>query len=133
MPKLKRVDLPDGVTAFKFWCPGCQEAHAVKVAPDGSGWAFNGDLENPTFSPSVLTTTGHYAPGHQGPCWCDYNEAHPNEPAPFTCKRCHLFLRDGVLEYLGDCTHKMAWRRVELPDFPVPERQTPRVPRSPYP
>jgi len=123
MPKLKRFDLPDDVIAYKFWCPGCREAHAVKVAKHGGGWGFDGNLERPTFSPSVLTTTGHYAPGHQGPeCWCTYNERHPDEPAPFTCKRCHLFVRNGVLEFLQDCTHKMAGRHVEMPDFPEPER-----------
>lgn len=118
MPKLKRVDLPDDVTAYKFWCPGCQEAHAVKVSKRGDGWGFDGNLEKPTFSPSVLTTTGHYVQGHEGTCWCDYNREHPDQPAPFTCKRCHLFLRQGVLQFLGDCTHELAGKTVDLPELP---------------
>ena len=54
-----------------FMCPGCAGAHYVKVGK--GGWTWNGSLERPTLSPSVLVT-GHIA-GRE--------------------VRCHSFVRDG--------------------------------------
>lgn len=36
-------------TLWAFWCPGCDEAHAINTT-----WSFNGDFERPTIQPSVL-------------------------------------------------------------------------------
>ncbi len=92
-----------------FWCPGCEEAHQV-----GPSWGFNGDYDRPTFSPSVLVKTGHYCQGQEGKdCWCTY-EARFGEPAPFKCTVCHSFVRDGQIQFLGDCTHHLAGRTVPL-------------------
>lgn len=30
---------------------------------------------------------------------------------------CHSFVRDGQIQYLGDCTHEYAGKTVDLPDF----------------
>ncbi|MCZ4340563.1 DUF6527 family protein [Sphingomonadaceae bacterium G21617-S1] len=52
-PILRSVE-GDGVS---FWCPGCDQAHWIAVAPDhapGSRWGYNGDPERPTFTPSIL-------------------------------------------------------------------------------
>ena len=32
---------------------------------------------------------------------------------------CHYFLRAGVIEYLGDCTHALRGQKVMLPDWPT--------------
>jgi hypothetical protein len=32
-------------------------------------------------------------------------------------RRCHSFLKDGVWEYLADCSHDMAGQKVEAPDW----------------
>lgn len=97
--------------ALGFWCPGCQEMHVVN-----SGWSFNGDFDRPTLSPSILVRGGHYAPGWQGPdCWCNYAARFPDAPAPsFKCDQCHSFVRDGQIQFLGDCTHQLAGRTVPL-------------------
>jgi hypothetical protein len=98
-----------------FWCPGCEEAHGVT-----GGWTWNGDAERPTFTPSVLVLSGHFAPGHQqppAPCWCSYNAEHPGNPAPFRCYRCHSFVTDGQIQFLSDCTHALAGQTVPLPDW----------------
>jgi hypothetical protein len=101
--------------AVSFWCPGCGEAHGISP----SIWAWDGNVEAPTFSPSVLVTSGHHTPGHQGPeCWCTYNAKHPDSPAPFTCERCHSFVRGGRIEFLVDCTHALAGQTVPLPPWP---------------
>ena len=93
-----------------FWCPGCAEMHVVTP-----GWQFDGNYDRPTFSPSVLVRSGHYAPGHPGPeCWCTYNARHPEAPSGFRCEQCHSFVRDGQIQFLGDCTHQLAGRTVPL-------------------
>ena len=94
-----------------FWCPGCNESHEVRV--DGSmrpNWGYNGNPERPTFTPSILVTSGHYIqparPG--GRCWCTYNAeqvAQGKEPSGFQCRRCHSFVTDGRIQLLADSTH----------------------------
>lgn len=82
----------DGQAAM-FNCPGCDKTHIVYIAPHPKPWGFNGDVERPTFTPSVLV----YA-----------NESNP---------RCHSFVRDGKIEYLSDCEHDLAGTTVDLPEF----------------
>lgn len=103
---------------WMYWCQGCEEPHMV-----GPGWQFDGNVEAPTFSPSVLVTGGHYAPGHDSSkgCWCTFNAAQiakGEEPSGFECHRCHTFIRGGMVEFLGDCTHALAGQTLPLPDLP---------------
>jgi hypothetical protein len=81
------------------------------------GWAFNGDGDRPTFSPSVLVRNGHYLPGHTGSCWCKYNAEHPEDANTFKCAACHSFVTDGQIQFLSDCTHELAGQTVPLPDY----------------
>lgn len=103
-----------------FRCPGCQEYHVVSVT--AGRWSWNGDVDHPTFSPSILVQSGHYAEGKQGKigsgCWCDYNARHPSHPSPFRCRQCHCFVYDGQIRYLADCSHELAGQAVDLPDWP---------------
>lgn len=97
-------------------CPGCNESHGVPVKPRrNAAWEWNGSLEAPTLSPSVLVTSGHYSPTHRGDCWCSFKRA-SGEPSVFKCYRCHCFIRDGKIEFLGDCTHALAGSVVPMPD-----------------
>lgn len=97
-----------------FWCPGCDEAHVIVPTI----WAWDGNVEAPTFSPSVLVRSGHHIDGKH-PCWCDYNREHADAPAPFKCSVCHSFVRAGRIEFLSDCTHAMAGQTVPLPPWPT--------------
>lgn len=45
------------------WCPGCNCPHPI---PDPARWHFNGDYENPNFSPSFQQNGGR-------PDECHYN------------------------------------------------------------
>jgi hypothetical protein len=83
---------------YLFHCPGCGHGHAFFVREDGGrpSWTFDGNMEAPTFAPSLLNT-------------CELGE----ERRPH---RCHLFLRAGVVEFLSDCTHEYAGKRYPLPD-----------------
>lgn len=81
-----------------FYCPGCQHNHSFRTSrgteTSGPQWTFNGDTYSPTFSPSLVY------------------EAKDGRP------RCHLFLRDGRIEFLSDCSHKLAGSTVPLPPWP---------------
>jgi hypothetical protein len=86
-----------------FHCPGCGYDHPFHVAPqrrerraDGSEaplWEWNGSMDKPTFTPSLL-------------CNKDFPD-----------KRCHSYVTDGKIQFLGDCFHKLAGQTVEIPEW----------------
>jgi hypothetical protein len=83
---------------FVFWCPGCEDVHPYRVTahaqePRLPVWKFNGSVERPTFTPSLLVNGSG-----QG-------------------RRCHLFLTDGVLHFCEDSQHKLAGQAVPCPDW----------------
>lgn len=101
MAKLKAVYhfKSDEIYGYRFLCPGCNDFHMPVTnnkQPAGPEWTFNGDLNRPTFSPSVL-------------CRIRFGD----EPAD---RVCHSFIRDGRIEFLNDCTHHLAGQTVELPE-----------------
>jgi len=86
--------------------------HAVRTAdPRGNNWGFNGDVDKPTFTPSLLV---------QGTVPLTDEEAErimrgeKLEPKPLVC---HSFIRDGQIQFLGDCTHALAGKTVDLPEI----------------
>ncbi|HEX2868794.1 MAG TPA: DUF6527 family protein [Ignavibacteriales bacterium] len=89
--------------AYMFFCPGCKHGHVVYTDPqhpqasNGAHWGFNGNLEKPTFSPSILVS------------W--------NEGENYTPKRCHSFVTDGKIQFLTDSTHELAGKTVALEEF----------------
>ena len=116
--KLRMAKDDAGGVFARFWCPGCEKSHLVRVQGEGS-WGFNGSVHAPTFTPSVLVTSGHYIPGHfDNECWCKYNAARPGQEKPFECTACHSFVTDGRIQFCPDSTHAMAGQTVDLPDWP---------------
>ena len=75
-----------------FYCPGCKSSHVFDLR-----WTFNGSLEKPNFTPSLLV-----------------NGTEPRHP---TLPRCHSFVTDGMIQFLGDCEHELAGQTVEIPDW----------------
>ena len=126
MNRVRAADFGEGVTGIAFTCPGCGDEHALPTAnqkPDRATWGWNGSLELPTLTPSVLARAGHYCnPGEQpGDCYCDFAERYPDrEPMPekWKCYRCHSFVTDGRIQFLADCTHALAGQTVDLPEIP---------------
>lgn len=107
--KMRRVGAADGYTAggLAHWCPACESMHAFAIDGknwNGAQWTWDGNVEAPTFTPSMNITIN--PPGH------------PHYQADVETSRCHYFLRAGVLEYLGDCTHALANQKINLPDLP---------------
>lgn len=106
-----------------FWCEGCKSAHAISIAGNGA-WGFNGDYDKPTFTPSVLVTSGHYtkdwaerkAKNPAQDCWCTFNQKHPGITS-FKCFSCHSFVTNGSIQFLADCTHELAGKTVQLEGF----------------
>ena len=101
MPKVAQL-ATDGTALF--YCPGCDSTHGVPVTGDRK-WGWNGSLEAPTFTPSILVT-------------------YPANPAAVeefkewrTERRCHSFVTDGRFQFLSDCTHGLAGQTVPLPDW----------------
>lgn len=120
------------VTGYSFYCPGCQERHVYYTEWDPTyvghkpAWSFNGNEQAPTFQPSLLNTGVRHKTMTDAD-WLEYDKlvAEKGERAPLQDPRfrhvCHLFLNDGVLDFLGDCTHHLAGQKVPLPDLPADE------------
>lgn len=90
-----------------FYCPGCKYLHAARVRQGNEhpSWEWNGSLEAPTLSPSVLNRTGRAVDPSFQP--------EPGDPPEI----CHIFVTDGQIQFLADCTHDLAGQTVAM----VPE------------
>lgn len=102
---------------FGFWCPGCDEHHTINDT-----WNWNGSIDKPTFTPSILTKTGHYADDwNKESCWCTFNAEQRKKGEPesgFKCLICHSYIEEGRIRFLNDCTHALAGQTVDLPVIP---------------
>jgi hypothetical protein len=102
MAKVAPVNKNGTPVGYVFECPGCGSLHAPFVrpyqAPNGAFWDFNGDVNAPTFSPSILQKI-------------DYTESGRSPSI------CHSYVTAGRIRYLSDCTHKLVGQEVELPDI----------------
>lgn len=99
---------------FMFWCPGCQCAHGVWVSQRngrGAVWKFDGDMERPTFEPSIKVT------GVQPMTQAEEDALMTGGRATPRASVCHLFVRGGKLVYCGDCTHSFKGRTVDMVRF----------------
>lgn len=93
MPKLYEY----GPGLLCFTCPGCKFDHPFHVAPQrrapGSPlWEWNGSMDKPTFTPSLMCNRG-------------------------TEQQCHCYVTDGKIQFLNDSHHELAGQTVELPEW----------------
>lgn len=106
----------DGYRMLIFWCQGCGEAHGVSVerppGQPGPVWGWNGDIERPTFTPSVLVTRKTWTPPVTPKNLDEWKRA-PWEQHPVD-NVCHTFVTDGRIQYLSDCTHHLAGQTVDM-------------------
>lgn len=111
---MKRFLLPFGARegytgeGFEHWCPACESLHGFAVTKpfrNGAKWSFDGNMQVPTFSPSMnirINTPDmgeHYQPDIESSV-------------------CHYFLKGGQIQYLPDCTHALKGKTVPLPELP---------------
>ena len=85
---------------YLFLCPGCTEydepgSHLYGSHTFDSTWQYDGNGESPTVSPSILLTRN-----------------------AGSAQVCHSLIRAGKIEFLGDCSHSLAGKTVDLPDLP---------------
>jgi hypothetical protein len=90
------------VEQVRFDCPGCGHPHVLPVTGP-KAWGFNGSFEKPTFTPSILVR------------WIDWDDGH--EPRNIRHVTCHSFVTDGRIQFLGDCTHKLAGQTVDMTEI----------------
>ena len=60
MSKFKESEKHKGM--MSFYCPGCKEVHTIithKQDYPSPVWEFNGDMDNPTVSPSIKVSFRH--------------------------------------------------------------------------
>lgn len=86
----------EGSNWVSFYCTGCKVRHAIPVKPDEKGWDFNGDIDNPTITPSILVNKSQLRPG-----------------VPL----CHSFITDGNIQFLNDCTHELSGQTIPLEEI----------------
>lgn len=94
-------------TVYVIKCRACSWHQIPKQGKPGASWTFNGNFENPTFSPSVNEASNPKEHKH-------YNPQIPT-------RRCHFTVKDGQITYHGDCTHTYrgtmpleAWTEAEV-------------------
>jgi len=105
----------DGHCDFMFWCPGCQCGHGVWTKQrngQGAVWSFDGNMEKPTFAPSLLIKHTRDITNDEHKRIIDGE----NLNIPQTV--CHTFIRAGQIQFLSDCTHALAGKTVPMEDFP---------------
>lgn len=86
--------LPDhGREVALLFMPGVPCPVMIAISGQHPVWSWNGDKRSPTFSPSILTRM------------------------PWAGKQVvnHVFVRDGKIQYLSDCSHEYAGKTIDLP------------------
>jgi hypothetical protein len=102
--KIKKIE---NTNQFVFHCPGCNGHHAFNDT-----WEFNGDFEKPTLKPSVLVTWNEL------PKDATFENVPKGELHPDSIPmRCHSFITDGMIQFLGDCSHDKRNQTLELLDM----------------
>lgn len=123
MAKISKVLRSLEGNRLAFWCPGCDEAHWVSFGEGpGPRWGYNGNPDAPTFTPSILVRGVRIEGGDaELDRILDTYRLPEEREAMLADKRintvCHSFVTDGEIQFLGDCTHKMAGQTVPLVEF----------------
>lgn len=94
MAKFMRLNSKDAVAEeYAFICPGCNTPHWIRVGGQRPLWQWNNDINRPTVSPALLVFP---------------NNQH---------LRCHSFITDGEMIFLGDCWHDLKGQTVAIPEW----------------
>lgn len=91
-----------GAEGWLIRCPACNREHFI---PKDGRWTFNGNIEKPTFKPSINE--------------CSNPPNHKNYRPDIPTFRCHYIITDGRIAFCSDCTHALKGQTVELPDVVI--------------
>lgn len=120
MSKLSKIQTHSD-NGLSFRCPGCNITHRIQYGTgDGPRWSWNGDFETPTFLPSV--SVRGIREDLTDAEWDQYEVDYSNGGSEAVLSgrfatRCHSFVTDGRIQFLGDCTHELAGQTVDLPEW----------------
>lgn len=77
------------VRGYSFYCPACKTLHSFNTYGDSPLWWFDGNLEKPSFSPSLrMLPSG-----------------------------CHLYVTGGQIIYCNDCPHEFKNKTIDMVDW----------------
>ena len=104
---------------YAFECPACGHLHSFRVVKPGQtwsgpSWTFDGNLEKPTFTPSLRV----YDPASL-------------VNGVFTKTACHLNVTAGQIVFHGDCPHALAGKTVPMMDLVQSEEAAAEVDPAP--
>lgn len=113
---------------YMHWCPACKCQHFFYTNGGNEGkpsWGFNGNLESPSFSPSMHI---HYDEPTMDDSELDrlmkLRETDKSIVVPSVrITTCHYYLTAGKLIYMTDCPHELRGHTVDLPDYPKDTNQ----------
>jgi len=118
MPKVIRVEENPQPFKYIFDCPGCGQYHGFT-----DSWKFNGNLELPTVSPSILVRWTEFTDEGKRQYDMDMKSGVDSDFANYPTKDmvCHFFIQNGRIQYLLDCTHELKGQTVDM--LPISQNQ----------
>ena len=102
---------------YEHWCDGCGEAHTIF-----DSWQFDGNVDCPTFTPSVKITGMQTVKDAEGRWTGEWVRDAAGNPVPDCC---HYNVTAGKVLFHGDCVHALKGQTVDLPDLPAFLRDQP--------
>ena len=81
-----------GKNGLQFYCPGCKVYHDFNDT-----WNIKWTGNKPTVSPSILVNNSQWGVDNFG-----------------GSLRCPLYIKNGQIQYLNDCTHKLKGETVDM-------------------
>jgi hypothetical protein len=103
-----QVNQSGEVVGYCHWCEACESMHCFRIEhpfnANGPTWKFDGNMDSPSFHPSMRLFTGH-------------------KNSPNTV--CHYFVKGGMIDYCNDSPHRLRGQKIELlhVDVVLAERQ----------
>lgn len=110
-----------GIGVYSFKCPGCGLEHIIYTNPANPSpykgnpcWGFDGNMDTPSFSPSIMVRTGKYVEGLNPEqiehCLALEAEGHFG-------LICHSTVIQGMINFISDCTHAYVNQSMPLPEI----------------
>ena len=111
---LQRLVDEAGPVGWVWWCPGCKHPHVFNVEqptkphpetnyPGGYQWSFNGNHEAPTFTPSLVISSGGWK--------------RPDGSEVPKIVLCHSIVTNGQVTFCGDCRHDLVGKTVPMEPY----------------
>lgn len=110
MAKVRLYDEEKGTYFFK--CPAGHIHYINTKVPNhmNAQWNFNGNIDKPTFTPSIDEKSGY----HVAECSEEDRKYYQEENLGY---KCHFVITDGYIQFCGDCSHDLKNTTIELPEI----------------